>query len=767
MNTTLNTLNTKQWQIILLIAGAAILTNTIRHMHDVLSQTDLIHRHPFSVSNAAKSAQIHLINIAHNHDNQGKNNSLFNQELTIIRERFLGNPAWIDDISKSFADLQNSIQVNSPKEAEKSYKEINKKLIDIHEYATNKAQKMNNQAYEDFKIASLWTLLLAIYLVTIAIAFSKTKKNQLEKNIREIKKSKDWLENIMSASPEAILISDSEGTIIEANNQSCELFKKSKNDLRKSDINSLIPDKLKEQHKHHIQNFFSDNHPSRLTGRKGLTTILSNGKIIDVDINLKKTKIGNNTYCIAAIRDISEENRILAKIDHQANYDFLTNLPNRSLTINRFDYMQSIAIRDNTKLAFIFLDIDNFKNINDTLGHEAGDDILKIVSNRIRSCTRETDTTGRLGGDEFIILLGRINETKDITIVTDNILNKLNQKIEIYGHKIKINASIGISLFPENGNNYSELLRKSDSAMYYAKSLGGSQHAFYIDSMSMIISREFELENELHNALDKNEIKIVFQPQVETRSGKLIGFEALSRWTNSRLGEISPAEFIPIAERNGIIVNIGQFVIEQSLNFISEINNTTKTNHLSISINLSPRQLRDPDLISYINNKITKHKIKTHQLIMEITEGVLIEGSQQDADTLAEIANSGIEISMDDFGTGYSSLNYLRKYPFSHLKLDRSFVKDINSSKSTHELIIATINMAHALDMKIVAEGVETNEQLTSLQKINCDFTQGYLVSRPLPPYQALEFSVSNLSAMADGVTQPHLKSPSANPPYS
>ncbi len=764
MNTTLDILNTKQWQAILLITGVMILANTIRHMHDALSQADLIHRHPFSVSNAAKSAQIHLINIAHPHKNNPQdinvNTDLFNQELSTIKDRFLGNPLWIDGVSKNFADLQNAIHINSPNKIIKNYEKTNKKLIEIHEYATNKAQTMNDKAYTDFKSASLWTLLLSIYLVSIAITLSKIKNNQLKSNIREIKKSRDWLENIMSASPEAILISDRDGTIIEANNQSCELFQTSKDDILKGNINALIPDQLKEQHKHHILDFFSENHPSKLTGRKGLKTVLSNGKAIDVDINLKKTKIGNRDYCIAAIRDISEENKILAKIDHQANYDFLTNLPNRSLTISRFDYMQSIATRDNTKLAFIFLDIDNFKNINDTLGHDAGDDILKTVSNRIRSCTRETDTTGRLGGDEFIILLGGINETKDITIVTDNILNKLNKTIEIYGHKIKINASIGISLLPENGNNYSELLRKSDSAMYYAKSLGGSQHAFYIDSMSMIISREFELENELHNALDKNEIKIVFQPQVETRSGKLIGFEALSRWTNSRLGEISPAEFIPIAERNGIIVNVGQFVIEQSLNFISEINSTTKTNNLSISINLSPRQLRDPDLITCIKNKISKHKIKPHQLIMEITEGVLIEGSQQDADTLAEIANSGIEISMDDFGTGYSSLNYLRKYPFSHLKLDRSFVKDINSSKSTYELIIATINMAHALDMQIVAEGVETNEQLTSLQKINCDFTQGYLVSRPLPPYQALEFSVSNLSAIADGVTQPHLKPP-------
>lgn len=428
---------------------------------------------------------------------------------------------------------------------------------------------------------------------------------------------------------------------------------------------------------------------------------------------------------------IFERNQSEQKILHQAHFDSLTNLPNRFLSLDRLAHLITEAKRNNDLIALIFVDLDDFKKVNDSLGHETGDKLLISVSKRLEGLVREQDTAGRLGGDEFILILGGLHELDDAQSIAENIINNFRIPFIIDGRDIVLTLSLGISVFPNDGDTASELLRKSDSAMYRSKEDGRNAYNFFTEEMNKNITRRLHLEEQLHGALERGEFTVFYQPKIDLNTNEIMGAEALLRWNNPSLGDVSPNEFIPLTEQMGLITALGEFVLDQSLSMTEKIQNQFNK-EFCMAVNISPRQFRERNLFTFIQNVLDKYNISGSYLELEITEGLLMGGDDYINKALFSISDKGIGIAMDDFGTGYSSLSYLRDYPFSVLKIDRSFVNDITSDTNDKELVNAAIAMAHGLMLKVVAEGIETNEQLNLIKEMGCDIGQGYLFSKPL-----------------------------------
>jgi len=494
--------------------------------------------------------------------------------------------------------------------------------------------------------------------------------------------------------------------------------------------------------------------PSEIAGKfkSNIDKVIIQGGVINFEYDLvmphgvvyfeaRVTYLADNKKIIAIIRDISEQHQASESIKMHAYYDTLTGLPNRFLALDRLTQMLNEAERSNEKTAVLFLDLDDFKKVNDSLGHEVGDKLLIESAIRLSKVVRKEDTVGRLGGDEFILLLSGLTAEQNALSIADNLLKAFRDPFKIDGREIILTLSIGIAIYPENGKDTSELLRNADTAMYKAKSLGRNTYSFFTKEMNVNMLRRLEVEEQMRGALERGEFEVYYQPQIDAINKKIIGAEALLRWHNPALGNITPDEFIPIAEHTGLIVFIGQFVLKQALSFLN-VWQTKQQKSLRIAVNLSPRQFRDTQLLKFIETSLIEAKISADQLELEITEGVLMIGQTYIDDALLKLHKLGVKLSMDDFGTGYSSLSYLRQYAFDILKIDRSFITGITSNKADCDLVKATIAMAHSLGLKVVAEGVETKAQCELLNQLKCDYLQGYYFSKPITEKQSLEFSV-------------------------
>ncbi len=418
-------------------------------------------------------------------------------------------------------------------------------------------------------------------------------------------------------------------------------------------------------------------------------------------------------------------------LSYLAHHDALTNLPNRFLALDRLSQLINEAHRDTKRVAVLFLDLDDFKKVNDTLGHDTGDKLLIEAAERLCSDLRSGDTVGRLGGDEFIILLGGLDEAADISPIAANLLKHFIAPFIIENRELVLTSSIGISIYPDDGDSSSQLLRNADSAMYHSKKLGRNTYSYFTEAMNQEVSRRLALEEQMHGALERGEFRLCYQPQMDVSTRRISGVEALLRWNNPVLGNVSPDEFISIAEQTGQIVPIGQFVLIEALTMAVRWQSMLEQS-FTMAVNLSPIQFRAPNLVTFIEQSIEKSGISSQNLELEVTEGVLISGYAYIEDALTNLSNLGVSIAMDDFGTGYSSLSYLRSYPFNVLKIDRSFIKDISVNPADRKLVNATIAMAHSLGLKVVAEGVETEEQLALLVTQGCELAQGYLFSKPV-----------------------------------
>ena len=448
----------------------------------------------------------------------------------------------------------------------------------------------------------------------------------------------------------------------------------------------------------------------------------------------------------SAIKKRFEAEQLLS---HQANHDALTGLPNRYLSVDRLNQLILEAKRNHHLVAVMFIDLDDFKKFNDTLGHGIGDTLLRSIADQLKQCVRAEDTIGRLGGDEFIGIFGNLNSVIDAHPLAENIKSQFNKPFDVEGRDFNLSASIGISFYPDDGDDSSELLKKADTAMYHSKVSGKNIYTFHSEEMYKTVKRRLEIEENLVLALERNEFQVVFQPKYKTNPIEIVGFEALLRWNNPELGQVAPDEFIPVAEHSGLIISIGKCIVRQAIDFITQINRTFGKNY-SIAVNLSPAQFRESNLVNYIEEQLDYFKFDANLFEVEITENLLLQENELIFRTLEQLNDNNIKIAMDDFGTGYSSLNYLRRFPFDEIKIDRNFIQDVETSKSDKELVIATILMAHALELKVIAEGVETEGQLQFLIDHECDVVQGYYLSRPLSFDDLLDYLKATLPTDQD-----------------
>lgn len=435
---------------------------------------------------------------------------------------------------------------------------------------------------------------------------------------------------------------------------------------------------------------------------------------------------------ILVLHDVSEKHQLLQQMYHQAQHDPLTGLPNRLLFMDRLNRAVINAHRNKSTLALMFLDLDRFKMVNDTMGHAMGDQLLIGVAQRLSSCLRESDTISRMGGDEFTILLPQLNKPEDVAIVAQKIVDCLRQPWSMGGFEFHITTSIGIALYPDDGDNSETLMKHADMAMYRAKEHGKNTYQLFTPDMNAHILARLELENRLHHAISRNELVLHYQPQYNTATGQITGMEALLRWNNPDKGLLPPGEFIHIAEDTGLIVPMGEWVLKTACAHNKQLQNLGHK-PLKVTINLSARQFKQPNLVETIRKILSETELDPQWLELEITETIAMDDVDFTIKMLHELRSMGIHIAIDDFGTGYSSLNYLKRFPINTLKIDRSFVQDVHTDSEDAALVSTIIVLAKNLKLKVIAEGVESEEQLAFLHEHSCFEIQGYWFCRPVP----------------------------------
>jgi len=452
---------------------------------------------------------------------------------------------------------------------------------------------------------------------------------------------------------------------------------------------------------------------------------------------------------VSVFSDITSRKNAEARIRHQAYYDALTELPNRTLLMDRLEMSIVSANRDQQTLALLFVDLDRFKYVNDTLGHEYGDELLVNVARRLLSCVRESDTVARFGGDEFVVLLHNICSGKEAGRIAEKMIQQLSYPFMLAGREIIIGASIGIAMYPSASGSADNLLRNADLAMYSAKQAGRNRYQFFSEQLQEDANSMMEMEQDLRVSLEQKQLEVYYQPIIDSRTLRLVGVEALLRWNHPIHGMISPDRFIPLAEDTGMIGVIGQWVLETACQQAGQW--ITKGYNLYLSVNLSGRQ-RSLGLDEVVLRRILESTaFKPENLVLEITEGMLLDNSHSTIEWLTSFSRMGVQLAIDDFGTGYSALSYLKRFPIDILKIDREFIRELGHNTQDMLVVKAIISMAKSLKLRIIAEGVETDEQLTILKGLNCEFVQGYLFSKPVTAHE-LEASFDTLRK---GVAKP------------
>jgi diguanylate cyclase (GGDEF)-like protein/PAS domain S-box-containing protein len=430
--------------------------------------------------------------------------------------------------------------------------------------------------------------------------------------------------------------------------------------------------------------------------------------------------------------EVFERIRAEQRIWHVAHHDALTGLPNRALLHDRLDQVLAQADRNGHRVAVMFVDLDRFKTINDTLGHDVGDELLKSVAERLQQVIRAADTVSRLGGDEFVIVLPDIDVVEDAQRVAEKVVEVLAPAVSIQGHELRSTPSIGISLFPDDGADAYTLMKNADTAMYHAKSEGRNNFQFFAARMNERATHFFNIEQRLRVALDEQQFSLYYQPVIDHQTRAICGFEALVRWHDPDRGMVSPADFIPVAEEAGLIIPLGEWVLAEAMRQNREWQQAGLP-FFPVAVNLSPRQFRHRGLVESVRSALRNSGQPAHLLEIEITESALMHDVWEATDKLKELESMGVRIAIDDFGTGYSSLSHLRRFPVHKLKIDQSFVRDLCSSKDDESIVAAILGLAHSLGLESVAEGVETEAQLELLMRHRCTRFQGYLFSRPIP----------------------------------
>lgn len=562
-------------------------------------------------------------------------------------------------------------------------------------------------------------------------------QDMLEKRIAEqiLEQNEIKYRSIFEGANDGILLQDKE-LIIDCNSKALTMFKAKREDLVGYPLDKICPE---------LQ---ADGTPTMKAAINKITkTLLGenqifewrfvtlNGTVFEAEVSTNLIQLNDRRLVQAIIRDISEKKRAEALIRYQAYYDELTNLPNRVLFYERLNDALRDSHKHKSKLAVFFIDLDSFKNINDTLGHHAGDLLLKQVATRLLETLGDEVTVSRMGGDEFALLITNVKEQEQSEHLAKLILEAFAAPVSLDGYEAFVSASIGIALYPEHGNNVHALLKNADAAMYRAKEMGRNSYQFYSLDLQEKALKRLSLEKQMREAIQNQEFINYYQPKVDLGTGEIIGWEALVRWQHPQKGLVLPGEFIPIAEEIGLISSLGEIVLRAACQQIKEWMQEGEE-PLPIAINLSACQFRRPDLTERITETLEELQVDPRYIELEITESVAIDNIGHTTSTLKRLREMGINIAIDDFGTGYSSLSYLRHFSVESLKIDRAFVQDILKDNNTSAIVKAIIEVAHSLGLMVTAEGVETKEQLELLKIMGCDQIQGYLISKPVSANQ-------------------------------
>ena len=469
-----------------------------------------------------------------------------------------------------------------------------------------------------------------------------------------------------------------------------------------------------------------------------------------LSISLVRDAAGRVINHIGSFIDISELKATQERIRHLAHHDTLTNLPNRFSLHEKLEQALGFCKRNNQQLALMLIDLDRFKTINDTQGHHAGDELLIQVAQRLKNAVRHSDIVARLGGDEFVVALPGIGSPAEAAHLAAKLAEEISQPYQIIGQEQRTSPSIGICLYPDDGIEIGDLLKNADVAMYHAKAQGRGNFQFFTDAMQLATNRRMNIEADLRLALERGEFVLHYQPQLDLRSGTIVGVEALIRWQHPARGMVAPGEFIPVAEESGMIGAIGDWVLEEACRQLRAWKDKGIT-HLRMSINLSAGQFLDKTLPVRIHELLASNGIGAELLDLEVTESMSMASPDESISVMKTLTRSGLTLSIDDFGTGYSSLAYLKLLPIRTLKIDRSFVKDIESDPNDADICDVTVLLAHKLGLEVVAEGVESEAQLKFLRSIGCEKIQGYLISRPLPAEHLEDFLQKKASTVHGG----------------
>ncbi len=564
--------------------------------------------------------------------------------------------------------------------------------------------------------------------------FATRAASELERTRAEdaLRRSEVLTRSILMNAVDGIITIDDRG-IVESFNPAAErIFGYPAAEVVGRNVNVLMPEPYHSEHDDYLLNYTRTGKghiigigPREVVGRR------KDGATFPMELSIGEMRLDQRRFFIGAVRDITERKQAQERLNHLAYHDVLTGLPNRLLFNDRFAQTAINASRHDRAVAVMFLDLDRFKTINDTLGHEVGDLLLKVVADRLVGCVREGDTVARLGGDEYAILLADMAQAQDAALVAQKILDGFAKPFQVGSHELYTTASIGITLFPTDDTHIENLLKNADAAMYRAKDRGRNNYQFYTADMNAKAVERLALETHLRHALERGELLLHYQPQVDLKTGHIIGTEALVRWQRPEAGLVSPLDFIPLAEETGLIVPIGEWVLRTACAQGKTWQSAGVTG-VPVSVNVSARQFRHKAFTETVRAVLRDTGLRPDLLELEVTESLIMEHAETTIDRLGELHAMGVRLSIDDFGTGYSSLSYLTRFPIHTLKIDRAFINNVTTDPAHSAIASAIILLAHNLNLRVVAEGVETEAQAAFLRSHRCDAMQGYLFSRPV-----------------------------------
>ena len=553
-----------------------------------------------------------------------------------------------------------------------------------------------------------------------------TKHRAAEQAIRD---SEERLRKFSDATSEGIVFMEN-GVIVDCNEATARMFRIPAGELiGRSNIDFVAPESV-ESVVNNIRAGFERPYEA--------TLMRADGTRFAADVVGKDIVSNGKTLRMTTMRDISDRKQAEARIQFLAHHDILTHLPNRALLMDRLQVLLASARRQNNLVGVLFIDLDNFKTVNDSLGHYAGDELLKRVAGRLQSCLRGADMVGRLGGDEFVVVVTDLATAEDIAPVAEKIAETISEPFSLEDQVLSVSGSIGISVFPKDGETPDTLIRNADAAMYLAKDRGRSNFQYFMPSLNRSAFQALAMESGIRNAIKQVEFLLHYQPEVVAKTGVVSAVEALIRWKHPELGLLGPDQFISVAEHRGLIMPIGHWVINEAIRQARTwADDGIK---VPIAINISAVQFKQKDLVEDIAARLREHGVSGEMLELELTESLFMEDVNATSKTLHRLKDLGISLAVDDFGTGYSSLSYLKRYPIDKIKIDRSFIRDVPVDADDVAITRAIIGLAASLGLKVVGEGVETDAQRQFLEDNHCDQIQGFLISQPLDPESMLSW---------------------------